>query len=60
MQRFFGYTGALKTQTADEVWKLANAKLASDGFTVRGLISQRSNVELICTTDDPCGQPAVA
>jgi len=52
LQRFFGYFGTLNEKTADEVWKLVNAKLASDGFTVRGLID-RSNVELICTTDDP-------
>ena len=52
LQRYFGYTETLNAQTADEVWKQANAKLASDGFTVRGLIRQ-SNVELICTTDDP-------
>ncbi|MBN1778106.1 MAG: glucuronate isomerase [Clostridiales bacterium] len=52
LQRYFGYTGTLSAKTADEVWELANAKLASDGFTVRGLIN-RSNVELICTTDDP-------
>jgi len=52
LQRFFGYHGTLSPKTADEVWKLANEKLQSDGFSVRGLIG-RSNVALICTTDDP-------
>ena len=52
LQRFFDYHGTLNPQTADAVWNLANAKLQSDGFSVRGLIEQ-SNVELICTTDDP-------
>ncbi|HPF87989.1 MAG TPA: glucuronate isomerase [Candidatus Limiplasma sp.] len=52
LQRFFGYHGTLSPKTADEVWKLANAKLQSEGYSVRGLINQ-SNVELICTTDDP-------
>ena len=52
LQRFFGYTGTLSPKTADEVWELANKKLQNAGFSVRGLINQ-SNVELICTTDDP-------
>ena len=52
LQRYFGYDGTLSLQTADEVFTLANARLQSDGFSVRGLIRQ-SNVELICTTDDP-------
>ena len=52
LQRFFGYTGTLNEQTAGEVWALANQKLSSEDFSVRGLIGM-SNVELICTTDDP-------
>ncbi|MBQ3705896.1 MAG: glucuronate isomerase [Clostridia bacterium] len=52
LRRYFGYEGILNKNTADEVWKLANEKLASDGFTSRGLIMQ-SNVDTICTTDDP-------
>ena len=52
LQRFFGYDGALSAKTADEVWNLANEKLRSPGFGVRGLIDM-SHVETICTTDDP-------
>lgn len=52
LQRFFGYYGVLSAKTADEVWNLANAKLAEAGYTTRGLINM-SNVETICTTDDP-------
>ena len=52
LQRFFGYEGALSAKTADEVWNLANARLQSAGYSVRGLI-EMSNVETICTTDDP-------
>ena len=52
LQRFFGYHGTLSARTADEVWNLVNAKLQSAGFSVRGLI-EMSNVETICTTDDP-------
>ena len=52
MQRYFGYTGHLCGETAEEVWNLCNAKLQEDGMSVRNLIRQ-SNVKLICTTDDP-------
>ncbi len=52
LQRYFGYHGALSPKTADEVWAIAGEKLKSDGYSARGLIA-RSNVALICTTDDP-------
>lgn len=52
LQRYFGYTGALNGDTAEEVWNLCNAKLQEDGMSVRNIIKQ-SNVTLICTTDDP-------
>ena len=52
LQRFFGWHGALSARTADEVWKVTGEKLRSEGFSARGLIA-RSNVEIVCTTDDP-------
>ena len=52
LQRYFGYHGTLNEQTAPAVWQMANEKLRSEGFSVRGLIGM-SNVELVCTTDDP-------
>ncbi len=52
LQRYFGYTGALNGDTAEEVWNLCNAKLQEDSMSVRNIIRQ-SNVTLICTTDDP-------
>ena len=52
LRRFFGYDGILNKDTAPEVWKIANEKLQSKGYTSRGLIMM-SNVETICTTDDP-------
>ncbi len=52
LRNFFGYQGALSAKTADEVWNLCNEKLRSAGYSVRGLINM-SNVETICTTDDP-------
>lgn len=52
LQRFFGYNGVLNGDTAEEVWQLCNKKLADPKMSVRNLIKQ-SNVEVICTTDDP-------
>lgn len=52
LQRFFGYHGVLGGDTAEEVWNLCNAKLQEDSMSVRNLI-RRSNVKLLCTTDDP-------
>ncbi len=52
LQRYFGYTGYLNGETAEEVWNLCNAKLQEDSMSVRNIIRQ-SNVKLICTTDDP-------
>lgn len=52
LQRYFGYTGHLNGETAEEVWNLCNEKLQQDSMSVRNLIRQ-SNVTLICTTDDP-------
>ena len=52
LQRYFGYHGILNADTAEEVWNLCNAKLAEDSMSVRNIIRQ-SNVEVICTTDDP-------
>ena len=52
LRYYFGYEGNLNGDTAEEVWKLCNEKLAGDDFTVRNII-RKSNVKLICTTDDP-------
>lgn len=52
LKRYFGYDGILKEETCDEVWGLCNEKLAQPGMTVHNII-KNSNVELLCTTDDP-------
>lgn len=51
LQRYFGYEGYLNSETAQEVWELCNEKL-KNGLTVRKII-EMSNVQIICTTDDP-------
>lgn len=50
--RYFDVDVLLNESTAEEVWKRANEKLASPGFSVRGLLD-RNNVAAVCTTDDP-------
>lgn len=52
LQRFFGYYGVLNGDTAQEVWEFCNEKLRDPSMSVRNLI-RRSNVTLLCTTDDP-------
>ena len=52
LQRYFGYNGWLNGESAEEVWNIANAKLAQPEMSARGLIKQ-SNVTVVCTTDDP-------
>lgn len=51
LQRYFGYTGYLNGDTAEEVWNLCNEQLQNK-WSARSLITA-SNVTRICTTDDP-------
>ena len=52
LQRYFDYHGILNKDTAEEVWNLCNEKLADSSLQVKNII-KKSNVEVICTTDDP-------
>jgi glucuronate isomerase len=52
LKKYFGYEGVLSAKTADKVWELCNAKLQEEDMSARGII-EKSNVKLICTTDDP-------
>lgn len=52
LQRYFGIHEPLNGGNAQEIYQKCNEKLAQPDMSVRGLIRQ-SNVELICTTDDP-------
>ncbi len=52
LQRYFGCDLILSEKTCDEIWRLTSEMLASPEMSVRNLI-RRSNVDLICTTDDP-------
>ncbi|MBN2505001.1 MAG: glucuronate isomerase [Bacilli bacterium] len=50
LKRFFGIDSLLSRDTAEEIYALVNKKL--ENFSARRLI-EMSNVEAICTTDDP-------
>ncbi len=52
LQRYFGCTTILKESTAKEIFDVCNEKLKSPDMGVQGLI-KKSNVKVICTTDDP-------
>ena len=52
LRRYFGYEGILNGDTAEAVWNLCNEQLRRPEFSARNLIL-RSNVKVICTTDDP-------
>ncbi|MDR1932526.1 MAG: glucuronate isomerase [Spirochaetales bacterium] len=53
LKRYFGISGlTLSPQTADEIWKKANALLGRPDFTPRAIM-EKFRVKLVCTTDDP-------
>ena len=53
LQRFFGITEPLTTESAERIWKQCNDMLRNDpDMTARGLI-RKANVAFIGTTDDP-------
>ena len=52
LKRYFDIDLPLCEETAREIWDECNKKIASPDFSAKNLI-RRSNVEVICTTDNP-------
>lgn len=52
LQRYFGIYDILNPQTATKIWDESQRQIQSGELTVRKIIA-KSNVEVICTTDDP-------
>jgi glucuronate isomerase len=52
LQRYFGIDELLNKESAECIWEKCNEMLQKEEFTARELI-KRSNVKVICTTDDP-------
>jgi|GEM_PF-6073 len=53
LQRYFNIQTLLNEQTATEIYEECNRLLSTENFRVRNLISMM-NVDVLCTTDDPC------
>lgn len=52
LQRYFGIDTLLNPESAEAIWEKCNELLQKEEFTARELI-KRSNVKVLCTTDDP-------
>lgn len=52
LKRYFDIDEVLSEKTAKEIWDKVNDCLAREDFRAKGLI-EKSNVEVICTTDNP-------
>ena len=52
LKRYFDIDEPLTEESAERIWNRCNECLAKEEFSAQGLIL-RSNVEVICTTDDP-------
>jgi len=52
LKRYFNIDEQLSPKTADYIWNTCNELLKSDDFKTKQLIA-KSNVDVICTTDDP-------
>jgi glucuronate isomerase len=52
LSRYFGINELLSPKTARNIWNQTSEMLQSGEFTARKLM-QKSNVKLVCTTDDP-------
>ena len=52
LKRYFDIDETLCEDSAEKIWNKVNECLKKDEFSAQNLI-KRSNVEIICTTDDP-------
>lgn len=52
LKRYFGIDEPLSEKTAEDIWNKCNEMLKDSSFSAQSLI-KRSDVEVICTTDDP-------
>lgn len=52
LKRYFDIDEILSEETCEMIWEKCNAMLATDEFSAQALI-KKSNVEVICTTDNP-------
>ena len=53
LKRYFGIDEPLTAANAKDIYDRCNRVLEQSGMSARGLI-KKSNVRILCTTDDPC------
>jgi len=53
LKRYFGIDEPLSEENAAYIYRTCNQILSQKDMSVRGII-KKSNVQIICTTDDPC------
>ena len=52
LKKYFDYDEVIKEENWEELWSKLTKVVQSDSFSARNLI-RKSNVKVICTTDDP-------
>ncbi len=52
LKRYFGISEELNEQSCERIWNKCNELLALPEYSAKNLI-KRSNVKVVCTTDDP-------
>ncbi|GFN32826.1 glucuronate isomerase [Paenibacillus xylaniclasticus] len=52
LQRYFGVYDWINERNAPSIWERVNTQLGDEGYGARDFI-RKSNVKVICTTDDP-------
>ncbi len=52
LMRYFDIDYLISEKTAPQIWEQANAKLAEDDFSAKGIL-KKFDVRVVCTTDDP-------
>jgi glucuronate isomerase len=52
LKAYFGIDQILSSETAEGIWEKCNKMLQANDFSAKNLI-KKSNVKVICTTDDP-------
>jgi glucuronate isomerase len=53
LQRYFGISDLLDESSASHIWDEANSLLATKDFSARAIV-KKFNIQVVCTTDDPC------
>ena len=53
LKRYFEIDECLDESTAEAIWERANSMLLHGDLTARGIL-RKFNVQVLCTTDDPC------